>query len=167
MKGGSKKIKRPFLLLEVLIAFALVAICALPLMYPHVAMVKEQRNFVRKVELDHLVNLMYGNIVQKMYTNSLPWSQLLHHPFVVDESLLQEINYTAPFPYKGSYTFTVCKKKPKKKMAPYSLYLLTLTFQFLPDEFRNSDAKIQEKHTLEYTYRIFAVRDLREHTRSG
>ena len=68
--------KRYVSLLEVLIAFALIVLCVLPLIYPHVAMFKSQKAFIRKVELDHVVNLLYAKILEKLYMNSIPWQEL-------------------------------------------------------------------------------------------
>src|ERR1700722_13895 len=64
--------KRPFLMLEVLIAFALITLCATPLIYPHVSMIKAQKEFINKMKINHSVNLIYVNILEKLHRNEIP-----------------------------------------------------------------------------------------------
>lgn len=123
--------KRPVALLEVLIAFALVALCALPLIYPHIAILKKEQEFVSMVELDHVVNLLYVNRLQKLYQHEIPFSDLeSNKEFPIDASLLQEIGYTKHFPFKGSYKFSKIKSKPPKQPED-AVYLFKLTFLFV------------------------------------
>lgn len=152
--------KHPFLLLEALIAFALVALCVIPLIYPHVGMLKAERRFVRTVELDHVVNLLYADILEKLYLNKIGINDLFQVSYEVDETALRNSGYTKPFPFFGSYKFTDKKHKPKQA-GPYGLYLVQLNFTFLPKEFSNANPKIKEENTLEYEYEIFLVRDQR------
>ena len=58
-------------MLEVLIAFALIAISAIPLIYPHVSMIKEQKESINRMKIHHVVNLIYTNILEKMHKNEL------------------------------------------------------------------------------------------------
>lgn len=149
------------MLLEVLIAFAIVALCAIPLISPHAVMLKAQRQFVRKMELDHAVNLLYGNVLEKLYLNKINWTELtLQNPFEITPDLLKEAHYDKPFGYSGSYVFTEDKHKPEK-LGNYNLFQFTLRFTFLPDEFKNSKDELKQKNTLEYKYKVFIVRDLR------
>lgn len=68
--------RSPFLLLEVLIAFFLVALCALPLMQPQFAMLKAERAFINGVTLDRLVNQFYAELLQKFYRGEVPWASI-------------------------------------------------------------------------------------------
>jgi len=145
--------RRYMMLLEVMIAFALVALCILPLIYPHVAIYRAQRQFERKVQLDHAVNLLYGEVVQRLYLNRIPWDQLLHASFPVDEAMLTNAGVDpTQYSYVGNYRFTEELHKPKKP-APYSVWLLNLTFRFVPKEKTSAEP-------LEYEYEVFIVRDL-------
>jgi hypothetical protein len=151
--------RRHFLLLEVLIAFALVALCALPLVYPHTAILKEQREFIRKVELDHVVNLLYANVMEKLYLNKISWSEIMQGSFDITEETLKEIDYNKPFHYAGNYSFSQKKYKPKKQ-GGYSHNLFTLTFHFLPKNLKNAEENKQKANKITYTYQVFIVRDL-------
>lgn len=158
-----KSRKRHQSLLEVLIAFVLITLCVIPLIYPHIAIYKDQIKFTHKLELDHAVNLMYGKIIEKLYLNTISWNELTHATFPVDEGFLTEIRYNKPFFYQGSYTFSEKPPtfKPKDPTSPYFLYLYKLTFRFIPVELAKTPEKIKESDILKYHYTIFVVKDLR------
>lgn len=148
--------KRHYLLLEVLIAFFIVAMCVLPLIYPHTYILISQRKFISKVELDHLVNLLYGDILERMYKNEIRWQDIINKvEFEVDNTLLERVKFTKKLPYKGTFVFNEEKHKPDEGEAevPYAHYLLKLDFSF------TSEQDKQEK-PLKYHYKIFAVRNL-------
>ena len=163
--------KRHQSLLEVLIAFALVALCVLPLIYPHVAMFKAQNTFIRKVDLDHVVNLLYAKILEKLYMNSIPWNDIEQTVFPVDAGLLGEIQYDKPLYFSGSYNFSepwpvTDPKYPypvfkPNTPGPYSLYLFKLTFNFLPQEFAKATDEVKQQNNIKYQYNVFVVRDQR------
>lgn len=153
--------KRPFLLLEVLIAFALVIFCAIPLIAPHVDMYKAQRAWLDKEELDHVVNLLYANILEDLYTNKIEWSQLRsEYEAVVTPQMIREAGYQKPLYFDGKYKFTINKFKPKNENE-FNLYLFDLKFTFLPTSMINATPEIKESKTIKYDYNIFVVRDLR------
>lgn len=149
------------MMLEAMIAFALVVLCAIPLIAPHTAMLKAQRQFIRKIDLDHAVNLLYASVLEQLYMNTIGWNELLHRPFPILKEDLQRLGLSAALGYEGSYQFHVKEQKPKDENAPYKLYLFTLTFQLIPDEFSKKADDIKEKNTLRYTYEVFVVRDRR------
>lgn len=146
--------KRPFLLLEVLIAFVLIVMCMLPLITPHTAILKSQRQFVDRIELDHVVNLLFADIYASLYRNEIPWESVISSNAIpIEEMQLQRAGWNRPFPYKGTYQFTIERYKPKKE-APYTLYLIGLTFTFEP---RTGDLKTKKS---EYHYQLFIERNL-------
>lgn len=84
--------KRHFLLLEVMIAFALIVMCILPLIYPHTFILTSQRKFIHKVDLDHQVNRIYADIVERLYRNGIPWNDIISGTeFEVNDLLLQRL----------------------------------------------------------------------------
>lgn len=155
--------RRFFSLLEVLIAFALVALCAIPLIYPHTAMLKAQNQFVRELELDHAVNLLYGNVVEKLYLNKINWNDINHTTFEITESMLKEAGYDKPLGYKGKFAFIEEKHKPKK-LGNYNLFKYNLIFTFIPNENLKSGGEAQEKNKRQFKYIVFIVRNLRGNT---
>jgi hypothetical protein len=146
------------MLLEVLIAFALIVLCALPLIAPHVGLLKVQHQFLRKVDLDHAINLLYGSVLEQLYMNSIGWADLMQNQFPIPEQEFQRLGYF------GSYNFNEVAPtyKPRDPEAPYALYRLTLTFNFIPLEFARASDEIKQKNTLKYRYEVFVVRDRRQ-----
>ena len=123
--------KRPMFLLEAMIAFAIVVLCALPLLAPHFAMLRAQQTYRDQLNLDHAVNLFYGQLMQQLYLNQIPWEDLQKKPHEVSQKMLMEAGITpAAFPYKGTYMFTSVRNKPSKP-GPLSAYLYDLEFTFL------------------------------------
>jgi hypothetical protein len=147
------------MLLEVLIAFALVVLCAIPLIYPHTAMLKAQYQFVSKLELDHAVNLLYGNVLEKLYLNKLNWTDITQNPMEVTEEMLKEAHFLKPLPYQGTYTFIEDDHRPKK-IGPYNLFQFTLVFSFISTALKKESEEIKQKNKIEYRYKVFLVRDL-------
>ena len=154
MQSRFNPIKRVshFLLLEVMISFALIVLCVLPLISPHIAIFKSQKDFVDRIELDHVVNLLYGDMYASLYRNEIPWESVIsENQIPIDDIILERIGWKKPFPFTGSYHFGVVKYKPKKE-APYRLYLISLTYEFTP--------KGKESKPFKYEYEIFIERNL-------
>jgi len=149
--------KRHFLLLEVLIAFSLIVLCVFPLLAPHAFILRSQALFIKKIELDHLVNLIYGQITENLYFNKIPWKDIEEETkFPITEELLTEMALPFPTTYQGTYSFKIARRKPPKKEdtpdPPYILNMLELNLTFkLPDT---------QSPALEYQYMIFVARNL-------
>lgn len=154
--------KRHFLLLEVIIAFILIVMCIIPLISPHTFILIEQKKFIHKIEADHLVNLTYADIVERLYLNEIPWNRVVSGDgFEIDDSLLERIKYEKMFPYKGTYRFGEIKHKPKDESLR-KLYLLKLEMKFVPADKSKKDYEEEVPGTLNYYYELFVVRDLGE-----
>lgn len=142
------------MLLEVLIAFFIVVMCALPLIFPHVVIYKEQQQFTSKIELDLAVNKFYAEIVQKLYRNEIPWNDIEQsRELSIDDDFLRRAEYLRYLPYIGRYQFQEVRRK-RKKDGTFTVYLIKLNFNFVPKN------NLNEK-PLNYTYDIFVVRDIK------
>lgn len=154
--------KRHLILLEVLIAFALVVLCVLPMIYPQVFILKSERQFVDTIELDHTVNLLYANILQKLYLNEIGWDDIQEHKRAeISDSMLREIGVEHDITFKGSYAFSIEKRKPPQPED--KLYLVNLTFYFTPKNERtkaktDSDMPSAKPKELKYEYQVFIER---------
>lgn len=152
--------KRPLILLEVMIAFALVVLCVLPLIYPQVFILKSERQFLDTIDLDHTVNLLYGNRLQKLYLNEIPWEEIESEKRIsISKEMMQESGITSELPFKGEYQFFIIKRKPPKPED--HLYLARLIFSFTST--KNITKKVQianesEPKKLTYAYDIFIER---------
>lgn len=137
---------RPIALLEVLIAFTLVVLCALPLIYPHVAIFKAEKAFVATVNLDHAIKLLYANRLEKLYLQEISWEEIQsHREFPIEVEMLQESGIKQPFPFQGTYRFDEGEYKPKDRVED-SVHLMKLVFKFTPTD--------KKKEALEYTYPV-------------
>jgi len=155
--------KHSILLLEVLIAFAIIVLCIFPLIYPHAAMAKAQKEFVQKVRLNHAITLLYGQIYQDLLANRIEWTDISNkRRFEIPPADLQKF-VPEYLPYKGWYQFELKSQKPSQpqdKMA----YIYTLKFTFEP--VKPIKKKQKTPKPLEYNYQIFILRDLKAQDQS-
>ena len=143
--------RRPILLLEVIIAFALVALCALPLIYPHVFILRSEKTFVSTVELDHFVNLLFVDRLQKLFQNEIPWEDIERgKPIHIDDTLQKSLGNEELLPFIGTYRF-IPKSKKASKEGDHAAYIYFLEFTFEPKK-SAFVGNTQEKYT--YTYEI-------------
>ncbi len=145
--------KRHILLLEVLIAFTLLVLCILPLLYPLVYILNVQSGFINKIQLDHQVNLQYADIINRLYSNEIQWGDL-------NAGQPHEVNLSKDLPYKGTYVFGESIHKPSDEQ-PFMVYLKKLDFTFTPIN-PSKNEEDREKETLKYHYDITIIRDLGE-----
>lgn len=130
-------------MLEVLISFTLIAFCAIPLIYPHISMIKAQNGFINKVKINHTVNLIYVNILEKLHKNEILLSDIEDKKiFNVDNAELKGING-----YRATYQF-IKEKHKKRNGAGIATYVVTLQLQFIPKK---------NGKTLTYDYDVFLV----------
>lgn len=155
-------IKKHFLLLEVLIAFVLIALCMIPLISPQTFILTQQKKFIQELEVNHVVNLAYADIIERLYKNEIPWNSIIQgNEFEVDETMLQRLKYSKKIPYRGYYAFSEIIHKPTED-TPRKLYLFNLNFQFVP-QVQGSGSKSQEPlipGTLKFHYEVFVIRDI-------
>jgi len=146
-----------FLLLEVLIAFALVVMAVLPLIYPHIYIYQQQRAFINKIDLDIAVNQIYVNLAEKLHRNEIPWGDIEHKRVAaIDTKLLEGTAFEKSFPFEGTYQFEIARRK---KNPQYALNLVKLTIDFKPKSLSKS-SKEEEVKSLVYTYEVFIAQML-------
>lgn len=126
---------RPFLLLEVLIALTLVALCLLPLVSPHIMIIKEERNFISVLEADRMANLIFANIVQEMYDHRIPWELLQSSTDKeVTADMLQGINLPQGWPWRPFWRIRPLRSKGEKEKVAYFLYRIEVIFEPLTND---------------------------------
>lgn len=149
--------RRPIALLEVLIAFALIALCILPLIYPHVFILRSEKKFISTVELDHVVNLLYADRLQKLYQNDISWQEIESgNPISITPSMIEAAGYSGDLPFTGTYQFVKLKQKPKdpKDKSAY-LFSLEFTFNAKPGQFLD---KSEDDSKMVYKYKVAVER---------
>jgi hypothetical protein len=156
----AKKIsKRPILLLEVLIAFALVVLCVFPLLAPHVSILKAQYQFNHKIALDQAVNKLYAHLLEKVYRGDVHWESIVRKEFFpIDADLLKSIGIKADFPFRGSYRFSIARSKGKEEQ-PMSANIISLEMVFEPKGAGSKQTEKERKEKMvKYEYEFFAAR---------
>lgn len=70
--------KKPYLLLELLIAFTLIAACAIPLVRSPLAAVRSELRTLEKNELERLSEVTFAHIKAELYQNAFAWDEIDH-----------------------------------------------------------------------------------------
>lgn len=153
--------RRPIVLLEVLIAFALVALCALPLIFPHVFILRSEKKFTASVELDHATHLLYAYLLERLYQNDIPWADIeTGKELPIDHTLFEAAGYKKSLPFNGSYKFTILKQRPPHP-TDSAAYLFDLEFTFVPKyEFFLEKNAETDHDKIFYNYQVAIERKL-------
>lgn len=161
MTGNKDKLKvkrRPFLLLEVLIALAIVILCAYPLLSTHFFIYKTEKKFATTAEVHRLVNSVFGYIVEQLYANKIPWKDLLEQTiYPLTDKEKKNLGFPADFPYEVAYQVKPMFKKGsliklRKKAGKAGLHdhLITITIELLP--------KLNQLDSTEFVYYLYVER---------
>lgn len=139
--------KRHLTLLEVMIAFFLIIICLIPLVYPHTYFFKMQSEFGESLASDRLANAVFVNILDRLNKYEIPWKEIKEGAVLqVPDSLIAENG----LPFKGTYTFSIAQEK-KDKDTHYSVNLYTVTIQF--------ENVYDKKIVYPYSYKVVIIHD--------
>jgi len=68
--------KRSFLLFEILIAFLLVALCAVPLVSQPLKMFRSEIKFFEQLERERLADWTFSEIKEILLKNEIPWEKI-------------------------------------------------------------------------------------------
>jgi hypothetical protein len=68
--------KRPFLLLEILIALMLVILCAIPLAIEPLRLYRSEMKLLAEIEGERLADWTFSEIKEKLLRNDIPWEDL-------------------------------------------------------------------------------------------
>jgi hypothetical protein len=113
------------LLLEVLIALVLVALCAFPLLAPHFMMINQEKLLLDEIEADRMANVIFTNLVEKMYNGTLTWEEINSlEKKDIERDLLKDVAIPKRWPYAMSYRFETPRLKPDAKEPQYGLFPL-------------------------------------------
>lgn len=103
--GKFVRVKRRHLtLLEVLIAFLLIVIAAIPLLAPYPYIFKAEESFINEIEMDRLSALYYVDFIQKVYRREI-------NPNEIEDEQEFPIEAKLPIPYTARYLASSCKVK--------------------------------------------------------
>ena len=100
--------KRPFLLLEILLAFLLVVLCLVPLISQPLKLYKKDLVFLEELERERLADWTFTEIKEKLLKNEIPWKKIpqkgvLSAPFSLPSATL-EIPGSSPKTIERTFT---------------------------------------------------------------
>lgn len=137
--------KRPFLILEVMIAFVLIAFCALPLVHPHIVMVKGQKESINRMKIHHAANLIYVSVLEKMHKGDITLADIQGKKiFDISTDDLKGIDG-----FKATYQFTAGKHKVRDDSG-FTVHKATLLLNFIP----KSGNTISHEHLIFFGSRV-------------
>ena len=143
--------KRHYLLLEVLIAFTIIALCAIPLIAPHSWMIKEESELSQEIEKDRYVNLIYSHVIEMLYNNTIPWQTLINEEVPISIDITQIPGIPSNWPYEAILTTQVTRQK-KGEDESQRFYYLTLSITLVQKG---------EIVSLPYSYTVFMERKIK------
>lgn len=68
--------KKSFVLLEVLIALSLVALCLIPLVKQPLKLYKEEFAYLERMELERLADWTFTEVKELLLKNEIPWEKI-------------------------------------------------------------------------------------------
>lgn len=149
--------KRPFTLLEMMIAIFIITVCALPIITSYGNMNKVLYEDIRVNKRENAAHLIHNQMIESLYKQRIRWSDIGKDKRENAEglegadkekisALLKEINYA------GFYQLSLFRAKKEKGKAR-AHYLLQLRI-FMQDNNKPDEEPVP------YTYYIYAQRDL-------
>lgn len=108
--------KRTFLLLEVLMAFTLIALCAVPLMKFPIQHLQQQVEALSSFEKQRLAGWTFSEVKELLLKEAIPWKKLPGPKDPVLKQLLPDASLTTPpFPAKPVSRGFLIKCKGEKE----------------------------------------------------
>jgi hypothetical protein len=144
-----------------MIAIFLIVTCAIPIIRAYTEMSKIQLEEIRSCQRDHLAHRIHATIVEKLYQNAIPWSEIVKGKVEKLDKLgeLEEIvNELRKISYESSYQLTVFENDQNKNDKTKYLVILTILMQEL-------SLKSFKQEPCMYRYHIFVQMD-RTHPQS-
>lgn len=128
MKGKGKR--NNYLLLEVLIAFTIVALALLPILEPHLEMLRQEKVFIREVEADRVAQLLYADLLEKgFYQQGVFWNAIVTEElFEIIDPRLDAINF------RGYYKMKAIRKQRGELSENIRNYLIRITLILVSSE---------------------------------
>ncbi len=126
--------KRSFLLFEVLIAFLLVALCAVPLVSQPLKLFRSEIKFFEQLERERLADWTFSEIKEMLLKNEIPWEKIPAKntktaPFALPSA---QISIPGLSPKQVERTFTLRCKGEKEGLQDEIYRLLYIEITFSP-----------------------------------
>lgn len=107
--------KRPFILLEVLVALTLVALCAIPLIIKPIRIYRSEMRLLEEGEGERLADWTFSEIKEQLLQNTIPWEKLPSFHQTTEPFLLKSASIFIPgrVPKEIRRSFTLYGKGEK------------------------------------------------------
>lgn len=151
-----------FLLLEVMIAFLLMALCLVPLLQPHFAMLQSDLMIVEESKLERVVQRLYADFLVALYRGEVTWPDVDRtdtpkHQHPIQPQALEGL------PYEGYYVLRIARypgRRPGEYSKPYHPdksqrlnHLLEITYTFVPKA-------PTSRETREFSFRLYVQKQI-------
>jgi hypothetical protein len=106
--------KSPFLLLEVMIAFGILALAAVPLIYPHLMILKEERAIIKEMNRDFAARNLIAGLLVDLYENNISLKLIEEHGTLeVSKEKLEAVGIPEGALSRAYFQFDGRRKPPK------------------------------------------------------
>lgn len=127
-KQWQLKSRRPALLLEVLIGLALVGLCVIPLVRPHILAYQAQWQFVRELEREQFADQFFVQQWQDLFERKISW-----------RSIEKEERFPLPHSprgYRGEFFYSIERSKggEPSEEGPQKYHKILLTLRLHPHQ---------------------------------
>lgn len=143
-----KRLKRPFQLLEVMVAIFLLLVCIAPAIHIFSNLYKQQQESAREYKQDLMANAVHAAIVEKLYQKELAFDTIFEDswkPLESDE-LQKQLSDSG---MQASYRFIETSKPKRIKKGSLFKYLTTLEVSITPLFQRSSN------EASSYLYKVY------------
>jgi hypothetical protein len=122
--------RKPYLLLELLIAFTLVALCAVPLVRDPLHSLRSEIRTFEKMELERLSEVSFADIKAELYRNEIPWKtfETNTYQFFRQDSVRIQLKGVCENTYLRSYYISTRYKKEAADQEDHRIVNIKITF---------------------------------------
>ena len=126
--------RKAYLLLELLIAFSILALCAVPLIRNPMHSARSEMESFERMELEREAELAYASILEQMLCNTIAWKSLLAEKLPKEPSLEERIVIEVPGVFKREYKKEIYlwTKASKQGFKEEQLRLVAMKLVFRP-----------------------------------
>ena len=100
------RIKKSYLLLEIVIAFTLFASCAIPLIQQPFRLLQKEKKMIEEIEIERLASLAFAETYLKLSRQEWSWAELersKENPILISE-IKERINFTKELKIESEYS---------------------------------------------------------------
>ena len=133
---------RPFLLLEVVIAIALIPLCTIPLITPFLWMVQEESTLTQKMEMQRQEALVFCQLIESLYRNEYSWNQIQSN-----ELLGINTSNTLGIPENWPYTASF-RSKQRERTKKETIKLLDIAIEIQPVKEKKPSQEVDYRYVL-------------------